>query len=193
MTDLPAGRFGAILADPAWRFATRSPKGEAKSPQRHYECMSLAEISALPVADVAADDCALFLWATFPMLPHALLVMARWGFIYKTGGAWAKRSSADASWAFGPGFIFRGASELLLVGTRGQPKWRSRSERNLWVAPVREHSRKPDEVHAMIERTAAAPFLELFSRESRPGWTAWGDQVGRFDAANETVDEIAGS
>lgn len=183
MIDLPEGRFGAVLADPPWAFSTWTPKGLGRSPQRHYPCMSLSEIAALPVSDLAADDCALFMWATFPMLPQALVLMAKWGFVYKSGGAWAKRGKSDAGWAFGNGYIFRGAAELLLVGTRGQPKWRSRSERNLWVAPIQEHSRKPDAIHEMIERTAAAPFVELFGRRSRNGWTVWGNDRERFDGS----------
>jgi N6-adenosine-specific RNA methylase IME4 len=175
--DLPPGPFGTILADPPWSFRTRSAKGLTKSPQAHYECMSMLDLAEMPIADLAAPDCALFMWATFPMLPHALHLMGQWGFRYKSGGAWAKRSPKDKSWAFGTGYIFRGAAEVLLVGTRGTPKWQSRSERNLWVAPIQAHSVKPDCVHEAIERLSLGPRLELFARRARPGWTVWGDQL----------------
>lgn len=135
-------------------------------------------MSAWPVSDIAAKDSVMFMWATFPMLPQALALMEAWGFTYKTGGAWAKQSKTGAKWAFGTGYLFRSASELLLVGTRGKPKWNSRSERNLWIAPVREHSRKPDCVYEMIERAVSGPRLEMFARRHRDGWTAWGDEVG---------------
>lgn len=172
MTPLFAGPFSAILADPAWTWKPRSDKGLGKSAQRHYDCMSLDDIKALDVAGVAAKDCALFMWATFPMLPQALDVMAAWGFTYKSGGAWGKQSKTGRKLAFGTGYIFRGAAEVLLVGTRGNPKWPSKSEGNLWLSPIREHSRKPDAVAEMIERQCPGPKLEMFSRESRPGnWT----------------------
>lgn len=177
---LPEGPFSAIYADPAWTFKTRSAKGEGKSPQQHYSCMTLDEIKALPVASVAAKDCALFLWATWPMLLQAIDTLDAWGFDYKSGGSWAKQSKSGRKWQFGTGFIFRSASEVLLVGTRGNPKWMSKSVRNLWVAPVREHSRKPDQVAEDIERMIDGPKLEMFCRTHRQGWSAWGNQVGLF-------------
>lgn len=181
--SFPSGRFSCILADPPWNFKHFSAKGHAKSAHAQYTCMDKDDLTLLPVRSVAADDCALFMWATFPMLPDAIVLMQAWGFTYKTGGSWAKRSKTDATWAFGTGYIFRSASELLLVGTRGKPDWLNRSERNLWVAPVRQHSRKPDVVHEMIERLTPGPRLELFAREERPGWTAWGNETAKFGEA----------
>lgn len=190
IAPLPPGPFAAAYADPAWQFKTRSAKGEGKSPQSHYRCMTLDAIKALPVADVMAKDSALFLWATFPMLHEALDVMRHWGFTYKTGGAWAKQSSTGRKWQFGTGFIFRSASELLLVGTRGKPRWLSKSERNLWVAPIREHSRKPDALPPMIDRMIAGPKLEMFARRNdRPGWAYWGNDQERFNDAGTTATE----
>ena len=183
MGGLPAGPFRAILADPPWRFQNWSAKGMGRSPDgadeagapNHYRTMSMLDLVALPVASVAADDCALFMWATWPMLPHAMGLMEAWGFAYKAGGAWATQSRSGRAWQFGLGYIFRSASEPLLVGVRGKPRWLSKSERNLWVAPVREHSRKPPCVHEAIERMTSGPRLELFAREAREGWESWGD------------------
>lgn len=186
--NLPAGPFGAILADPPWEFMARSPKGYAKTPQRHYACMDLPSIQAMPVADMAARDCALFMWATSPMLPQALATMAAWGFAYKATGAWAKRSSTGRAWAFGTGYIMRCAAEFYIVGTRGKPKRRSASVRNLVCANLREHSRKPDELRWDIEALYAGPYVELFAREAAPNWTAWGNQVGRFTPAATSHD-----
>lgn len=181
--SVPPGPFNCILADPPWSFKNFSPKGHAKGAHAQYACMDRAELTLLPVRSVAAEDCALFMWATWPMLPDAIVLMSAWGFTYKTGGAWAKQSKTGSAWAFGTGYIFRSASELLLVGTRGKPEWLNRSERNLWVAPIREHSRKPDIVHQMIERLTPGPRLELFARETRPGWTAWGNETAKFGEA----------
>jgi N6-adenosine-specific RNA methylase IME4 len=184
--DARPGGYGCIIADPPWHFALHSAKGEGKSPQAHYACMSLAEIAALPVGRLAAPDCALFLWATAPMILDALAVMAAWGFTYKTMAPWAKQSKGGTGWAFGTGFILRSAAEYYLVGTIGQPKVRSHSVRGLIVAPVREHSRKPEQLHADAEALYAGPYIELFARQRRPGWHAWGNQVERFSPARSS-------
>lgn len=179
----PPGGFGLIMADPPWTFAARSPKGLRKSAQAHYGCMSLDEIAALPVAGLAARDCVLWLWATNPMLPHALRVMAAWGFAYKTHGAWVKRNPASGKLAFGTGYILRSAHETFLIGTRGAPRC-ARSVRSAVMGPRREHSRKPDEAFAAAE--ALLPGVarcELFSRQARPGWAAWGNEARRFEGA----------
>jgi N6-adenosine-specific RNA methylase IME4 len=190
LPERPLGGWATLYADPPWRFMNYSAKGEAKNPVAHYPCMTLAELKAMPVAQLAGANSAIFMWATFPMLPEALELMAAWGFEYKTGGAWAKQSSTGRKLAFGPGYIFRGAAEILLVGTRGHPAWLSRSERNVWLAPIREHSRKPDCVVEMIERLAAAPRLELFARQKRSGWDSWGDEVEKFNEAQKAdVDQ----
>src|SRR5262249_4535928 len=141
--------YSAIMADPPWHFATWSPKGQRKSASQLYAVMGLYDIKALPVANLAAADCFLWLWATQAGLDQALSVMQSWGFEFKTTGAWAKQSPTGSSWAFGTGYLLRSAAEFFLIGTRGRPKPESRSERNLIVAPVREHSRKPDQAYEM--------------------------------------------
>ncbi|MYL97041.1 DNA methyltransferase [Novosphingobium sp. FGD1] len=173
--------YGALLVDPPWRFANYSAKGETKNPSAHYSCMSLEDIAALPVAHLAAPDCALFMWATAPLLPQGCDLMQAWGFTFKSAAAWAKQSSTGQAWAFGTGYVFRSAAEFILVGTIGKPKVRSRSIRNLIVAPVREHSRKPEAQYEMVEALYAGPYAEIFSRNTRPGWDAWGDEAGKFD------------
>lgn len=178
--DLRRGHYGVILADPPWRFATYSNKGLSKSPQAHYGCMTLADIKALPVASLAAPDCACVMWATAPMLPLAIETLAAWGFVYKSAGTWAKQSSTGAKWAFGTGYCYRSAAEFFLLGTRGKPTQLARNVRNLIVAPIREHSRKPDQMHDDLERAWPGPRAELFSRQTRVGWSSWGNQVDHF-------------
>jgi N6-adenosine-specific RNA methylase IME4 len=169
--------YDLIDADPPWRFLIRSPRGQRKSPSRHFRDMSLEEIMALPVADLARPDCVLILWTLWTHIPQALAVMAAWGFDFKSGGAWAKRSKTGRSWAFSTGYILRGACEPFLIGTRGRPRFVSRSERNLIVTPVRRHSQKPDEMHEALERLCPrGRRVELFAIEQdRPGWDYWGD------------------
>jgi N6-adenosine-specific RNA methylase IME4 len=182
--SLQRGAYGVIACDPPWHLKMRSDKGYAKAPSRHYSVMSLDAIKALPVAELAAPDSLLWLWATQAQLDQALAVMQAWDFQFKTVGAWAKQSSTGAHWHFGTGYILRNAAEFFLIGTRGQPKTQSRRERNLIVAPVREHSRKPDHAYAMLERMfPGAKRCELFARSTRPGWDCWGQEVGRFDNA----------
>jgi N6-adenosine-specific RNA methylase IME4 len=185
LTERPHGGFRALLCDPPWAFKNRSEAGEGRNPNQHYDCMDLADIASLPVPQMMAADSACFMWATFPMLPEALDLMKAWQFTYKSGGAWAKQSSTGAKWAFGTGYIYRSAAELLLVGTRGKPKWLSRSERNLWVAPIREHSRKPEIAAEAIVRMTPEPRLEMFARETRPGFVAWGNETGHFSPEAE--------
>ncbi|ARR53470.1 DNA methyltransferase [Rhizorhabdus wittichii DC-6] len=181
--DLRMFGYGAILADPPWYFRNFSAAGEAKNPVAHYACMSTDDIAALPVSHLAAQDCALFMWATAPMLPDAVRLMAAWGFTFKSAGAWAKQSTTGEKWAFGTGYCFRSAAEFYLLGTIGNPPVRSRSIRNLIVAPIREHSRKPDQMHADVEALYDGPYVELFARSTRLGWDCWGNETGKFEAA----------
>lgn len=173
-------RFDLIMADPPWQFQTRSPKGvTVKGAGGQYQCRSLEWVKALPVQDLAADNCLLWLWATNPMLPQALGVMGAWGFTFKTAGHWAKRTR-HGKLAFGTGYILRCAGEPFLIGTRGKVRT-TRSVRSVVEGPVREHSRKPDEAFAAAEALLPdARRLELFSRQARAGWTVWGDEVDRF-------------
>lgn len=189
----PAGGFRAIYADPPWYFENRSEKGEGRNPTQHYACLPTDIIAKLPVAFICAADALLFMWATFPMLVDALDVIEGWGFGYVAGAAWAKESklsgvfdseSSEHKFAFGTGYLFRSAAELLLVGKRGEPALfktkQARSIRNLIYAPVREHSRKPASVYDTIEALTPGPYVELFSRCDRPGWDAWGNELGKF-------------
>ena len=181
--DHPLFSYSAIIADPPWQFKNYSAKGEGKSAAAHYSCMDLPAIKEMPVGDLAAPDCLLMLWATAPMLPHAFEVMKCWGFQYKTMGTWAKQSKTGKAWHFGTGYCLRSASEPFLIGTIGRPQYQSRSVRNLIVAPVREHSRKPDTQYDMMESLIpTGRRIELFARQSRKGWDCWGNQTDKFNA-----------
>jgi N6-adenosine-specific RNA methylase IME4 len=170
--------YGVILADPPWTFATYSRKGKGRSAEAHYDCMSLADIKALPVADWAAPDCALFLWVSDPSLPHAIEVIEAWGFVYKTVAfTWAKTTKDGAGFPIGCGYWTRANPEQCLLATRGRPQRLSRAVPQLIVAPRREHSRKPDEIYERIEALVAGPYLELFARAQRTGWDSWGNEV----------------
>lgn len=187
-SDLPRKHYRAILADPPWQFATWSDKGMDRSADQHYATMTMREIAELPLPSVAADDCALFLWACWPSIADAFRIIESWGFTYKTCAfSWMKadpyRLFADEATPFaGMGYWTRANTEPCLLSTRGKPKRLNADVRQGIIAPRREHSRKPDEIHGRIERLVAGPYLELFARQKRPGWTSWGLEVDKFNA-----------
>jgi N6-adenosine-specific RNA methylase IME4 len=178
----PPNRYQVIYADPPWTFATYSRKGKGRSPEAYYDCMSQADIEALPVVEWAADDCVLLLWTTDPLLPRAFDVIRAWGFTYKTVGFyWAKLNKSapeliydEKSFFTGLGFWTRANPELCLLATRGHPKRRRADVKKLIISPRREHSRKPDEAYKRIEALCEGPYLEMFARAARPGWDRWG-------------------
>lgn len=182
---LPRGHFGAILTDVPSRFETWSDAGKGRSAERHYRTQSWEWLRALDVGALAAPDCVLFHWATWPTLPRALDLIAAWGFTYKTCAFdWTKANTSqidmfrdDADGQVDQGYWTRSNTEPCLLAVRGEPRRLNADVRMAIIEPRREHSRKPDCVHDRIERLVAAPYLELFARRSRPGWTVWGDEV----------------
>lgn len=155
--------------------------------------MSLAEIMALPVREIAARDCHLFLWTTGPHLQQAFKVIDAWGFRYSSlAFVWVKRRRQadndhdgmlfmDRRDLFtGMGYTTRQNVEIVLLGRRGSPPRLARDVHQVITAPRQEHSRKPTEAHARIERYCAGPRLEMFARAPREGWTAWGNETTKF-------------
>lgn len=186
--DLPRGEAGVIYADPPWHFDVWA-EGSARNAASKYKTMTAADIAELPVCDLAAPDCALFMWMVWPRLKEALTVIDGWGFTYKTCGfSWIKANAAqvemfrdDVDPFVGMGYWTRANSEACLLATRGKPKRLNMDVRQGIISPRREHSRKPDCVYERIERLVAGPYVELFARTTRPGWKSWGNQVGKFN------------
>lgn len=147
--------------------------------ENHYPTMRLDEICALPVADITATDSALFLWATFPMLPEALRVIREWGFQFKTVAfVWLKQNRKSKTWFFGLGYWTRSNAEICLLATRGHPKRQDKSIHQLIISPIEAHSKKPNEVQDKIVRLMGdLPRVELFARQATPGWDVWGNEV----------------
>jgi N6-adenosine-specific RNA methylase IME4 len=180
--NLPYGHFGAILLDPPCEFTTRSEKGKGKSPERHYQCMSLDEIAALPVGELAAAHAALCMWIPCPHTCAAERLMKGWDFRFSgLAWGWLKYNPKTEKYAFGCGYSTRKNIELCWLGLRGSPWLKTRSERDFIISPRRTHSRKPDEQYAKIERLYPGPYLELFARQTWSGWTSWGNQKDMFD------------
>lgn len=173
------GGFQTVLADPPWRFANRTGKvaPEHKRLDR-YGTMELAEIKALPVSDVTAKNAHLYLWVPNALLPEGIEVMKAWGFRYVSNVVWAKRRKDGGPDGRGVGFYFRNVTEPILFGVRGSMRTLApaRSTVNMIETRKREHSRKPDEQYDLIESCSPGPYLELFARYAREGWSAWGNE-----------------
>jgi N6-adenosine-specific RNA methylase IME4 len=167
----PQGKFGVIYADPPWKFEVYSEDiGQGRTAEAHYSTMAVEDIARIPVASFAADDCALFMWATASTLPEAFSLLNAWGFSYKTHCVWAKDK-------IGLGFWFRNQHELLIVATKGAvpapahgTQWSSLIEE-----PRERHSEKPEAFYQLIETYFPnLPKIELFARNRRDGWECWG-------------------
>lgn len=174
-------KFGTILADPPWQFQNRTGKvaPEHKRLQR-YGTMTLDQIKQFPTDRAAADICHLYLWVPNALLPEGLAVVDAWGFQYKTNLVWHKVRKDGGSDGRGVGFYFRNVTELLLFGVRGKNARTlgpGRTQVNYLSSRKREHSRKPDEQYTIIEACSSAPYLELFGRGVRQGWTTWGNEA----------------
>ena len=176
-------KYGAILCDPPWNFLTHSKKGEGRSASQHYDCMTMADIKALPVADYAAPDCTLFMWVTDPFLAKGIALLDLWGFTYKTVAFYWTKRNQDGTPFTGMGYWTRANPEQCLLATRGKPKRKAKDVRRWIDAPRREHSRKPDEIHDRIERLVDGPYLEMFARQRKAGWDALGNETEKFGSA----------
>ena len=192
-------KYKTIYADPPWQFQNRTGKVAPEHKRlNRYSTMTLDEIKALPVSEVADEKSHLYLWVPNALLPEGLEVMKAWGFEYKTNLIWEKVRKDGQPDGRGVGFYFRNVTEILLFGIKGdknrtlQP---GRSQVNLLRTMKREHSRKPDEFVSLIEACSSGPRLELFARGDRDGWDMWGNQANESyepdwnTYANHTVAE----
>ncbi|MDP9050546.1 MAG: MT-A70 family methyltransferase [Acidobacteriota bacterium] len=191
--SLGAKKFGTILVDPPWQFQNRTGKiaPEHKRLAR-YGTLKLPDIMALPISQIAAPTANLYLWCPNALLPEGIAVMKAWGFNYKSNLVWHKIRKDGGSDGRGVGFYFRNVTELILFGVRG-PNARTlkpgRTQVNYLCSRKREHSRKPDEQYKIIEACSKGPYLELFARGERKGWTIWGNQAD--DSYTPTWDTYA--
>lgn len=195
-----SGKYNVILADPPWEFRVwNRATGNGRGAESHYRTMTLDDICALPVSELAAPDCALFLWSVWHSIFDAEKVIRAWGFEYKTlAFEWIKLTpkwwramsfvvpgtprSLERLFHLGLGYYTRANPEPCLLAVRGRMPVAVRDERNIILAPVREHSRKPDEQYEKIERLyPGRRYMELFARRQRDGWDALGDAIDGRD------------
>lgn len=179
---IPRGGYRTIVADPPWKYgkwgkASVVPRGSNYEPQDSrmpYQIMTIKEISALRVQNIAAADCDLYLWTTQKYLPAAFDVLKAWGFRYCQTLTWCKKPKGT-----GQGGLYCPTTEFLLLGRKGRmPEKKRRMETTWWEVkrPMR-HSQKPEHFQDIIELQSDGPRIELFARRHRPGWNVWGNEV----------------
>lgn len=192
------GTYHVILADPPWQYRlytketprSKSARAGMRGVALTFDAMSLGDIKALPVQEMAERNAALFLWVTMPCLPEGLEVIKAWGFKYKTVAfTWVKTNKMTGRLHMGLGHYTRGNPELCLLATRGNMKRKAANVEQVIVASKRQHSRKPDEQYGRIMRLFDGPYVELFARQQWPGWDVYGDQVEMFAAQTPLVSE----
>jgi len=203
--DIPLGAHGVIMADPPWKYEMYSDKGHEKGAHKHYKGMSFDELVSLrdQILFTAAPDCVLFMWTTWGADPkngvdhlqQAMDLMKAWGFRRVSGGSWHK-TTKHGKQGIGTGYYFRSSSEPFLIGVSGNPQVKNHGTRNaLFTGDVpenlndlgmcisslaREHSRKPDEMADLLQNLFHGPYLEMFARTKREGWTVFGNETDKF-------------
>lgn len=184
--------FGAIIADPPWRFSHRSGKGSPEHGRlSRYKTMAVDRIASIPIGDICAARCHLYLWVPNALIAEGLSVLDAWGFTYKTLLIWYKIRGDGGPDGRGLGFYFRNVTETVLFGVRGKMRTREAGRRqvNLIASRKREHSRKPDELYLIVEQCSPGPYAELFARHPRNGWRQYGDEIGeRVSLGKDTTD-----
>jgi len=169
--NFPDKKYNCILADPPWSYNDRSGRNHEHGASEKYNTMSLDDICNMDINSISEDDCCLFMWATSPLLPEAVKVMESWGFTYKASFFWEKTG------LLGMGQWFRNQVEICMVGVKGNVKAFSYQKPNIIKAKAKGHSKKPKEFYSIIENIGFESKIELFARERRQGWDAWGNQL----------------
>ena len=182
---LAGTRFKTVLADPPWQFQNRTGKIAPEHRRlSRYSTLKLPDILLLPVSELVQEPAHLYLWVPNALVREGLQVMEAWGFQYKTNIIWHKVRKDGEPDGRGVGFYFRNTTELVLFGVRGKKNARTlppgRRQVNIIKTMKREHSRKPDELYELIESCSSGPYLELFARGPRKGWSVWGAQSDEY-------------
>ena len=171
-------KYNIIYADPPWSYKDKALAGNRGACCK-YDVMTIEDIENLPIKDISASDCILFMWVTMPKLNECFEVIEKWGFEYKTCAfTWIKQNKKSNSLFWGMGSWTRANAELCLIATKGKPKRQSAKVHSVIMSKIREHSRKPDETRdRIVELCGDMPRIELFARQSVDGWDCWGNEV----------------
>lgn len=177
-----------LLVDPPWPFGDKLP-GEGRGAEKHYATMSIDEIKTMPLPPIA-DDALLLMWRVSAMVEEAYDVTRTWGFTPKSEIVWVKTTRereyqelAGLRLHFGMGRYVRASHESCILAVRGRmaDKIKHHDVRSVFFAPAGVHSEKPDAIYKMAERLVDGPRVELFARRTRPGWTQYGNELGKLD------------
>ena len=168
-------KYQIIYADPPWKYGSNV--------NNHYDCVSIDHIYNFPVHQISNENCALFLWVTYPLLHEGIETLKRWGFKYTTVAfTWIKTNKNNGQPFVGLGNWTRANAEICLLGFKGKFKRRSNKVRQVILSPLREHSRKPDEIRdRIVELLGDVPRIELFARQTVKGWDCWGNETNKFN------------
>lgn len=177
-------KYNIIYADPPWAYKVWSKKGKGRSAESHYNTMTKEDIQNLNVQSITEKDAVLFLWVTYPCLEEGLELIKKWGFTYKTCAfSWVKTNKKNSTPFTGMGYYTRANNEICLLATKGKvlPR-KSKSVKQVILSPIREHSRKPDEIrNRIVDLFGDLPRVELFCRHPADGWDSIGNEVDGSD------------
>ena len=175
MIPFPNKKYQIIYADPPWKYWA----GGKKNAARHYACQDIDWIHNLDVNSIADQNCALFLWSTFPVLPDCIKTIEKWGFRYATNAfVWVKRNKVADTWFWGCGNYTRANAEICLLGIKGSMTRMSKAVHSVVDDRIMQHSKKPSCVKdRILDLFGDLPRIELFARQQTPGWDVWGNEV----------------
>lgn len=188
-------KYNIIYADPPWHYQVWSKKGASRTAETYYNTMSMDELKSLPINEISEDNSVLFMWVTYPLLLEGIELMKSWGFMYKTCAfSWVKLNKNKPTPFVGMGYYTRANNEICLLGVKGKPLERkSHKVQQVVMTPIREHSRKPDEVRdRIVELFGDLPRVELFCRHPAEGWDSFGNEIDGKDikeALNELIEK----
>lgn len=178
-------KYNIIYSDPCWAYNARNNTGTkfGMGVDGHYKTMTIEQISELPIDKLASDNCAMFMWCTFPYLDKQIELFKKWGFTYKTVGfTWVKTNPKNLKPFFGVGYYTKSNAEVCLLGIKGKMKPISNKVSSVIISPRREHSRKPDEARErIVELFGDIPRIEMFARQQTPGWDTFGNETNKFN------------
>lgn len=192
MIPFPNKKYNIIYADPPWGYQNQGTRAAAI---KHYGVMKIDELKNMPInhagEGIAADDCALFMWATFPMLQEALDLIEAWGFTYKTiAFNWVKQNKSGNGIFWGLGNWTRSNSEICLLAVKGKQKRINAGVHSVVLSPIQRHSQKPDEVRQrIVELMGDLPRIELFARFGAEGWDCWGNEAPENNTDQNETEE----
>ncbi len=170
--EVPDGKFSTIVIDPPWSYSNKSGRhgDSANADYIQNRTMTLDEVALFNIERWVAEECHLYMWVTDAYLGHAYTITEAWGFKAKASLIWVKDR-------FGMGNYYRHQHEVCIFASRGTMRLKRMNASTVFKAPITKHSEKPEEFYRMVESCSPGPYIDVFARKKRPGWSVFGDQV----------------